>query len=319
MAKYIGKRILMFIPMALLMSFLIFGGMELTPGDFVSNMISPDMAANMTPEQLDVLRESFGLNDPFLVRYVKWLGQIFQGNWGYSLSSGVPVKDIILQRLPVTLELALTGLFISAILGSVLGIVSALKRGSLLDHTLTLAGVIGMSIPQFFFGMVAILLFALNWKIFPVGGRTTPDMVHWYEHLRYLILPALVLGVTQTASVMRYSRASMMDSMHKDFVKAARSKGLPEWRVNLVHGFRVSMTPVVVLLALRLPMLVSSSVVIENVFQWPGIGITFKEAVSAGNYPLVMMIALIIVIMVLIISLVLDILTRVLDPRVRLE
>ncbi len=319
MAKYIGKRILMFIPMALLMSFLIFGGMELTPGDFVSNMISPDMAANMTPDELNVLREAYGLNDPFLIRYVKWLGQIFQGNWGYSLSSGVPVKDIILQRLPVTLELALTGLVISAILGSVLGIVSALKRGSLLDHTLTLAGVIGMSIPQFFFGMVAILLFALNWKIFPVGGRTTPDMVHWWEHLRYLVLPALVLGVTQTASVMRYSRASMMDSMHKDFVKAARSKGLPEWRVNLVHGFRVSMTPVVVLLALRLPMLVSSSVVIENVFQWPGIGVTFKEAVSAGNYPLVMMIALIIVIMVLIISLVLDILTRVLDPRVRLE
>lgn len=319
MAKYIGKRILMFIPMVLLMSFLIFGGMELTPGDYVSNMISPDMAANMSVEQLNMLREAYGLNDPFLIRYVKWLGQLLQGNWGYSLSSGVPVRDIIMQRLPVTLELALSGLIISAILGSILGIVSALKRGSAVDHILTVAGVIGMSIPQFFFGMVAILLFALNKPIFPVGGRTTPDMVHWWEHLRYLILPALVLGVTQTASVMRYARASMMDSMHKDFVKAARSKGLPEWRVNLVHGFRVSMTPVVVLLALRLPMLISSSVVIENVFQWPGIGITFKEAVSAGNYPLVMMIALIIVIMVLVISLVLDILTRVLDPRVRLE
>ena len=319
MAKYIGKRILMFIPMVLLMSFLIFGGMELTPGDYVSNMISPDMAANMSVEQLNMLREAYGLNDPFLIRYVKWLGQLLQGNWGYSLSSGVPVRDIIMQRLPVTLELALSGLIISAILVSILGIVSALKRGSAVDHILTVAGVIGMSIPQFFFGMVAILLFALNKPIFPVGGRTTPDMVHWWEHLRYLILPALVLGVTQTASVMRYARASMMDSMHKDFVKAARSKGLPEWRVNLVHGFRVSMTPVVVLLALRLPMLISSSVVIENVFQWPGIGITFKEAVSAGNYPLVMMIALIIVIMVLVISLVLDILTRVLDPRVRLE
>ena len=170
MAKYIGKRILMFIPMVLLMSFLIFGGMELTPGDYVSNMISPDMAANMTPEQLDMLREAYGLNDPFLVRYVKWLGQIIQGNWGYSLSSGVPVRDIIMQRLPVTLELALSGLIISAILGSILGIISALKRGTLLDHTLTVAGVIGMSIPQFFFGMVAILLFALNKPLFPGGG-----------------------------------------------------------------------------------------------------------------------------------------------------
>jgi peptide/nickel transport system permease protein len=144
-------------------------------------------------------------------------------------------------------------------------------------------------------------------------------MVHWYEHLRYLILPASVLGLTQTAAVMRYSRSSMLDSMNKDYVKTARSKGLPEWRVNLVHGFRVSMTPVVVLIAFRLPFMISSSVVIENVFQWPGIGVTFKEAVSASNYTLVMMIALIMVLMVLVVSLILDILTRVLDPRVKLE
>ena len=319
MGKYILKRIMMFIPMALLMSFLIYGGIELAPGDYVSSMISPDMAAQMTPEQLEVLREAYGLNDPFIVRYGKWLLQVLQGNWGYSLSSGVPVKDIIMQKLPVTLELALTGLLISAVLGSLFGVISALKRGSIADHTLSVAGVIGLSIPQFFFGMVAILIFALNLKILPVGGRTTPEMVHWWEHLRYLILPAGVLGLTQTASVMRYARSSMLDSMHKDYVKTARSKGLPEWRVNLVHGFRVSMTPVVVLLALRIPFLISSSVVIENVFQWPGIGVTFKEAVTASNYPLVMMIALIMVLLVLVVSLLLDILTRVLDPRVKLN
>jgi peptide/nickel transport system permease protein len=319
MAKYIVKRVLMFIPMALLMSFLIFGGIELAPGDYVSSMISPEMAAEMTPEQLETIRQAYGLDDPFVVRYAKWLVQVLKGNWGYSLSNGVAVKEIIMQKLPVTLELALTGLLISAVLGSIFGVVSALKRGTILDTTLTVAGVIGLSIPQFFFGMVAILVFALNLKILPVGGRTTPDMVHWYEHLRYLILPASVLGLTQTAAVMRYSRSSMLDSMNKDYVKTARSKGLPEWRVNLVHGFRVSMTPVVVLIAFRLPFMISSSVVIENVFQWPGIGVTFKEAVSASNYTLVMMIALIMVLMVLVVSLILDILTRVLDPRVKLE
>ncbi len=317
MGKYITKRLLVFIPMVLLMSFLIFGGIELAPGDYVSSMISPDMQAQMTAEQLDAIRAAYGLNDPFIVRYFKWLGQLLHGNWGYSLSNGVPVRDIILRKLPITLELTLTGLVISAVLGCLFGVISALNRGKAIDHILSVAGVVGLSIPQLFFGMVAILIFALRLKIFPVGGRTTPEMTHWYEHLRYLILPALVLGLTQTASVMRYARSCMLESMNKDYVKTARSKGLPEHRVNLLHGFRVSMTPVVVLLALRIPFMISSAVVLENVFQWPGIGITFKEAVTGSNYPLVMMIALIMVVMVMVISLLLDILTRVLDPRVK--
>lgn len=319
MGKYILKRIMIFIPMALLMSFLIFGGIELAPGDFVSSLVPPDLQAEMTEAQWDALRASYGLDQPFVLRYFKWLVQVLQGNWGYSLASGVPVKDIILQKLPITLELMITGLLISAVLGSVFGVISALKRGTIVDQALTVTGIIGLSIPQFLFAMLAILIFALEWKILPVGGRTTIDMVHWWEHLPYLILPATVQGLTQTASVMRYSRSSMLQSMNKDYVKTARSKGLPEWRVNLLHGFRVSMTPVVVLLALRVPYMISSAVVLENVFQWPGIGVVFKEAVTASNYPLIMMIALIIVLLVMVISLILDILTRILDPRVKLN
>lgn len=317
MGKYILKRISTFIPMVLVMSFLIYGGIELAPGDFVSKMIPMDTLARMTPEQVDAIRAAYGLDQPFVIRYLKWVWQILQGNWGTSMSSGVPVKDIILQKLPITMELALTGLVISAILGCIFGIISALRRGQLTDQILTFAGIVGLSIPQFFFGSLAILFFALKLHWLPSGGRTTPDMIYWYEHLRYLILPGMVLGVTQTASVMRYARSSMLESMNKDYVKTARSKGLPEWKVNLKHGFRVSMMPVVVLLGLRVPFLISSCVVIENVFQWPGIGQVFKDAVWMGNYNLVMMIALIMVIMVLIISLFLDIMTRVLDPRVK--
>ncbi|MBQ1317639.1 MAG: ABC transporter permease [Firmicutes bacterium] len=319
MGKYVLKRFLTFIPMTLLMSFLIYGGLELVPGDILNTMFPPDILAQMSPAELDVIRASYGLDQPFIVRYFRWLFRVFQGDWGKSMASGVPVKDVIAQRLPITLELALTGLVISAILGSVLGILAALHKGEVIDMILTAIGVVGQAIPQFFFGMVAILIFALKLKWLPIGGRTTPQMTHWYEHLRYLILPAMVLGLTQTSSVMRYARSSMLESMNRDFVKTARSKGIPEWKVNLVHGFRVTMTPVIILIAFRLPALISTSMVIENVFSWPGIGMTFKDAVTAQNYPMVMMIALIIVVMVMLMSLLMDIFTRIIDPRVRLQ
>ena len=317
MGKFILKRISTFIPMVLIMSFLIYGGIEMAPGDYISKIIAPDALLQMTEAELEAARVAYGLDQPFIVRYFKWLWLLLQGDWGKSMTSGVPVKDIILEKLPITMELMLTGLVISAILGCIFGIVSALNRGRLIDQALTFTGIVGLSIPQFFFAVLAILVFALKLQWLPSGGRTTPDMIHWYEHLEYLILPGLVLGITQTASVMRYARASMLESMNKDYVKTARSKGLPEWKVNLKHGFRVSMMPVVVLLGLRVPFLISSCVVIENVFQWPGIGQVFKDAVWMGNYNLVMMIALIMVVMVLIISLFLDIMTRVLDPRVK--
>ena len=317
MGKFILKRVSTFIPMVLVMSFLIYGGIELAPGDYISKIIAPEALMQMSPEQLEAARIAYGLDQPFIVRYLKWLWLLLQGNWGTSMTSGVPVKDIIAQKLPITMELMLTGLVISAILGCVFGIVSALNRGRLIDQVLTFTGIVGLSIPQFFFAVLAILVFALKLDWLPSGGRTTMEMVYWWEHLEYLILPGLVLGITQTASVMRYARSSMLESMNKDYVKTARSKGLPEWKVNLKHGFRVSMMPVVVLLGLRIPHMISSAVVLENVFQWPGLGIVFKEAVSVQNYPLVMMIALIMVVMVLIISLFLDIMTRVLDPRVK--
>lgn len=317
MGKFILKRLSTFIPMVLVMSFLLYGGIELAPGDIVSKMIPVDVLAQMTPDQVDKIRAAYGLDQPFVIRYLKWLWQLLQGNWGTSMISNVPVKDIIMQKLPITMELALTGLVISAILGCIFGIVSALNRGRLIDQVLTVTGIVGLSIPQFFFAVLAILVFALKLHWLPSGGRTTMEMVYWWEHLEYLILPGLVLGITQTASVMRYSRASMLESMNKDYVKTARSKGLPEWKINLKHGFRVTMMPVVVLLGLRIPGLISSCVVIENVFDWPGIGRVFKDAVWMGNYNLVMMIALIMVILVLVISLFLDIMARVLDPRVK--
>jgi len=319
MLSYSIRRLLILIPMLLILSFLVYLGLELTPGDAVSYMISPEMLSGVSAADLDALRESLGLNEPFMLRYVKWLGGVVQGDFGYSLSSGVAIKDIVFDRLPATLELSGIALLLSTVMGSFLGTISALKRGSIGDSALTVAGMLGVSIPQFIFGLLAIMLFTLKLGWLPVGGRLVPGYETFMDRMPHLIMPSLVLSATMVAGVMRYSRSSMLDSMNRDFIKTARSKGLPEWRVNLIHGFRVSLTPVIVLIGFRLPTLLGGSVIIEQVFQWPGIGNEFVNAVRARNYPLIMMIAFFSVFAVLFVSFLIDLFTALLDPRVKLD
>lgn len=319
MLKYILKKVLGMIPMLIIITFIIYALLEFTPGDAVSHMMDPESVARMTEEQLAEARAAYGLDDPFLIRYGKWLVRLCQGDFGYSTSSGVAVSKIIKDTLPATLELAIAALIISTVLGSVLGVLGAIKRGTIADNVLTVAGMIGVSIPQFFFGVVCILIFSLNLGWLPVGGRTDPSVVTIFGRIKYMVLPALVMGISMTAGVMRYARTSMLDTMNKEYIRTARSKGLPEWRVNLVHGFRVSLTPVIVLVGFRLPTLIAGSVVIETIFQWPGIGNVFNTAIRSANYNLVMMIALIFVFMVLFASTLVDILTAILDPRVKLD
>lgn len=318
MLTYIIRRVLILIPMALAICFLVYLGLEMTPGDAVSFMINPDSLGSMDPAQLAELREALGLGQPFIVRFWIWLSSLLQGNFGYSTSGGVPIGRILADRLPATLELSAAALVISTILGSLLGVISALKRGSKTDSALTVVGMLGVSVPEFFFGLVAILIFGLNLGWLPVGGRMMPGYVTFWDRLPHLIMPASVLSIMLTAGVMRYARSSMLDALSKDFIKTARSKGIPEWRVNLLHGFRVALTPVVVLIGFRLPVLLGGSVIIEQVFQWPGIGNEFISAVRGQDYPVVMTIALLSVMTVLVASLVVDVLTAIIDPRVRL-
>ncbi len=319
MLSYSIRRLLILIPMLLFLSFLVYLGLELTPGDAVSYMVSPEMLSGMDAGDLEEMRDALGLNDPFIVRYMNWLGGILKGDFGYSLASGVPIKDIVFDRLPATLELSGIALLLSTFFGSLLGTISALRRGSIGDSALSVAGMLGVSIPQFIFGLLAILVFTLNLEWLPVGGRLVPGYETFWDRLPHLIMPSLVLSATMVAGVMRYSRSSMLDSLNRDFIKTARSKGLPEWRVNLVHGFRVSLTPVIVLIGFRLPTLLGGSVIIEQVFQWPGIGNEFVAAVRSRNYPLIMMIAFFSVFAVLFVSFLIDLFTALLDPRVKLD
>ena len=319
MLSYTIRRILIIVAMLFIACFLIYFCLDMMPGDPLSYMVDQETWGEMTDIQKEAMRESLGLNGTMVERFFSWFKGILQGDFGYSLTSGVPIRSIVADTLPATLELSIAALLISSIFGTILGIVSALQKGRIADNVLTVAGLLGMSIPQFFFGLVSLLIFAINLGWLPIGGRMEAGKEAFFQRLPHLILPALVLGLFLTAGIMRYARASMLDAANKDFLKTARSKGLPEWKVNLVHGFRVAMNPVVVLIGLRLPILIGGSVVIESVFQWPGIGKMFLTAVRGQNYPLVMMIALLMILATMISSFLIDLLTAAMDPRVRLE
>ena len=316
MLNYILRKLLSMIPMLLIITFLIYVGVELMPGDVIDFLIPMDQLAEMTPEEVDAFRAAKGLDGPMVVRYFNWLKGVCKGDLGYSLQNNMPVGTLMLQKLPATIELSLAALFISTVLGILLGVISAIRKGRLADNLLTVAGMIGVAIPQFLFGVFCIMLFCLKLKWFPVGQRGTEGLL---DELHHLFLPAFVLGISMTAGVMRYSRSSMLDSMNRDYVKTARAKGLPEWKVNLLHGFREACTPVMVLIGFRLPMLISGSIVIENIFQWPGVGRWFTDSVKSQNTPIIMSVGLFMVLLVLLSSLLVDILTAVLDPRVKLS
>ena len=305
--------------MLLVISFLIYLGLEMTPGDAVSYMLPPDALMNIKPAELEQIRDALGLNQPFIVRYFIWLGGVLQGDFGYSLASGVPIKDIVFDRLPATLELSISALILSSILGVILGTISAIKRGSLTDNFFTVFGMLGVSVPEFIFGLIALVIFSLNLRWLPVGQRLLPGYDSYWDHMPHLVMPAGVLALMMTAGVMRYARSSMLDSLNKEFIRTARSKGIPEWRVNFIHGLRVALIPIVVLIGFRFPMLIGGTVIIEQVFQWPGVGELFVFNVRSQNYPLVMMVAFLSVIAVLLASFLIDLFTAILDPRIKLE
>ena len=319
MWKYILRRAILMIPTLLLVSFLIFSLVELAPGDAATALIDPDSP----PEMYEELKKALGIDKPFPVRYGIWLSEVFKGNLGYSYGTGLPVTTMIGRRIGPTLELMVTAFIISTVLGIVFGTQSALKKYSLLDHTLTTLGMIGISIPAFFAGLLAIYVFSIGLGWLPFGGRLTFAMSrltgirYVLARLHHLLLPALILGLNLTAALMRYTRSAILDVMQKDYVITAKSKGLSTLRVNYVHTMRNALIPVVLVLAFRLIMLVGGSVIIESIFSWPGMGLLFLESVRGRDYPVIMAVTMITSIMVLTASLVADILTALVDPRVR--
>lgn len=317
MLKFIVKKLAQMIPMMIVISILVFFALQLMPIDPINYMVSPDMASNMA--NVEALRQNLGLNDPVIVQYFRWIANLFHGNFGYSIVSGSSIAVLIAQRLPATLELALTALTLSTVIGIIIGICSAVWQNSWIDYLGRFLAVMGQSIPQFFFGICVIQIFSIKLGWLPSGGRIEPGMVTFWDSIPNLILPAAAMTISMCAVLMRYSRNSMLDVMNKDYIKTARSKGIPEWKVYLKHAFRNSLKPVLVVLCFRLPLLIGGSVVIESVFSWPGIGSIITGSVTSGDYPVIMITTLMVAASILAASFLVDVLTAVLDPRVRLD
>lgn len=316
MLAFIIRRIAIVIPMALAISAIIFFASRLSPIDPLNSLISPDAAAD--PTNLELLRERLGFNDPIIVQYFNWLTEMLKGNFGYSIQTGQPISEILALRMPATLELILSALVISTVLALAIGLVAGANRGGFTDKASRALAAVGISVPDFFIGLALlnVLAYRLNWL--PTGQRISPGQVTFFDRLPHLILPVATLSIAMLAVLIRYTRNSVLDTLNRDFVKTARSKGLPEWKVMWSHVFRNSLGPVMVILAFRLPLLVGGSVLVETVFQWPGIGSTVVAAVTVSDFPVIMVVSLLIAVAILFASFLVDIVKSVLDPRVRL-
>lgn len=319
MIKYIAKRLLQLIPKLLIISLIIFLGLQILPGDAITRTISPDVYKFMTPEQMEELREALGLNKPLYVQYFTWLKGILHGDFGYSQASGSDIASMMASRLPSTIELTFIGLIVANILGLLFGYIAALNKNTFIDYLFTALSVIGISVPEFFFGIAMIMLFSLKLKILPTGGRMAAGKPDFVDRIPYMIMPVFGIGISYIATLMRFTRSSMLDVLNKDYIKTARSKGLNETEVNVKHGFRNALIPVMTLLVFRLPILVSGTVVIENIFNYPGMGSLVLDAISAGDMPVVMITTMVISVVTLLASTLVDVLTALLDPRIRLE
>ena len=302
--------------MAFTISALIFFASRLSPIDPILAMIPPDMASDSA--NLAQLREELGLNDHIVLQYLTWLKNIATGDFGYSLQSGQQISEILALRMPATLELVLTALILSTILALTLGLFAGAKKGGIADKLSRVLGVVGIAIPDFFIGLALLNVFAYRVSWLPSGNRVAPGQVTFWDRFPNYILPVATLTIAMLAVLIRYTRNSVLDTLNRDFVKTARSKGVPEWRVLYSHVFRNSLGPVMVLLAFRLPLLVGGSILVETVFQWPGIGTTIIAAVTASDYPVIMVVSMLIAMVILFSSFLVDIVKSILDPRVRL-
>ena len=326
MANYILKRILQSIVVLFLISLGLFALINSAPGDPLTAMLAAnpqEVRQLVNPEALERQRQVLGLDKPWAVRYLLWLRHLGQGDLGISFVTNRPVFEIVGARIFPTVLLTGTATLVAVLIGVPLGIISALKDGSLLDQTLGTLAFLGVSLPGFILAIMALFLFALKIPLFPTFGMKTvigearfPPAVDVAWHLT---LPMVVLAFGQVAGYMRYTRASMREVLQADYVRTARAKGLKELIIVVWHMFPNALLPLVTLIGLSIPHLLSGAVLIERIFAWPGLGQLAVSAVGRRDYPVIMGFNLMIAALVLLFNLITDIAYSFVDPRIRTE
>lgn len=337
MIGYLIRRVLGAIPLLLGILTIIFFIIHIAPGDPTARFVNP----NVSPRVIEQMRHNLGLDQPLHIQYVKWLWSFIRGDFGYSFGLQQPIGDVLPGILWNTLQLTIVALVMIFVVGMLIGIVQAVRQYSLADNALSFLALFFYSMPSFWFALMLILLFSLKanqvlamhpdwgrwfgWLQFPASGMTSVGyeyMTTWgqiTDRIKHLFLPAVALGIGNAAGVARYMRGSMLEVIHQDFIRTARAKGLSERTVVFKHALRNALIPIITLLGLYLPFLLSGAVLVETIFGWPGMGRAIYDAILQRDYPMVMATSFVIAAMVVLGNLLSDILYAVVDPRIRTE
>ncbi len=306
MLKYAIKRTILAVPVIISMTVIVFLILHLSPGEPIDLIVGP----NITPEVYESIRHKYGLDQPLIVQYFKFLGNLLKGDFGKSILQQRPVSEIIKQRLPITIRLGVTGFILSVVIAIPLGILAAVNRNTPIDYTCMTGAMLGMSLPTFWFGLLLLYFFAYKVRIFPVSGYGT-----W----KHLVLPAFALGLTDAAITARMMRSSMLEVLKQDYIRTARSKGLAEKVVVYQHALKNAMIPIVTLLGMRIGWILGGSVVLETIFSIPGLGRLMIDSILSRDYPVVQGSMIVLTSAIILGNILADILYAVVDPRIKFD
>ena len=321
MLSFIAQRLIQSVLVMLTVALIAFSMFRYV-GDPIASMVGQDT----TPEQREQLREQLGLNDPFVVQYAHFVANAVRGDFGISYRHRRPVSELLEERLPATLELSFVSAVMALALGIPMGIYTALKRHGVLSKTFMAISLAGISLPTFLIGILLILFFGVQLRWLPSFGRGDVVGLGWWttgfltkSGLLALIMPAVTLALFQMTLIMRLVRAEMLEVLRADFIKFARARGLPERLINFRHALKNTMVPVITITGLQLGSIIAFAIITETVFQWPGMGLLFIQAISMVDIPVMAAYLVLIAFMFVVISLVVDLLYFAVDPRLRVQ
>jgi peptide/nickel transport system permease protein len=322
MTQYLIRRLIQSIPLLLVISLLTFAIIEIAPGEATQMYINPERGAD--PEYIAQVRTSLGLDQPVHIRYISWLGKTLSGDMGFSLRTRRPVTLEVGERLPNTLLLSGSALLLSFMIAVPIGVMSAIKRYTVVDYTFSILALVGISVPIFWTALLLLQIFAIQLNWFPSSGmvsvresytgfRATLDVLH------HMVLPTIVLSLAQVASWSRYQRSALLEVLDQDYIRTAHGKGLSVRRVMNVHALRNSLIPMITLIGISVPSIVTGAYITETIFSWPGIGRLGVNAVSGRDYPVIMAVTMLSALLIVFGNLLADIAYAWADPRIRYD
>jgi peptide/nickel transport system permease protein len=316
MTAYIIRRLIQAIITLILVSILVFFAMRVLPGDPVYIILTAEQVQQITPEEVNAIKKEYGLDKPLPVQYINWIRDMFRGDLGTSIRFDTDVTTLIAERIPVTFHLGIVAFILGTLVGVLAGIISAMRRGSWLDTVVTVLANIGITVPVFWLGIMMIYVFALYLKVLPVLGYTSPFEDFWMS-TKQIIMPVICLGVMPTAAIARQTRSSLLEVLQQDYIRTAWSKGLRERVIIFRHALKNSLIPVITLVGLGISSIFGGSVLIETVFNIPGMGQLAVNSILRRDYMVAQSVTLLMAFVVIIANMVIDLSYGWIDPRIR--